>query len=271
MVFHYAGSAIFYENSGKGPAVVLLHGYPESHAIWENFRKELSKSFKVITPDLPGLGQSELLAGIQSMEMMATAIKALLDHEGIKKCVMAGHSMGGYVSLAFAELFPEMLDGLCLFHSMALGDTSEAKTNRDRTIALIRRNKNNFLNQFIPNLFAEQNRESFDLIIRQMKETASACSSEALIACISGMKLRPNRESVLSSLKVPVLFIFGKHDSRMPLDLMLPQTALPRISFTIILGNAGHMGFYEEKDLCIRSIKDFSLQCYSLSEANHSA
>jgi len=271
MVYHYAGNALYYEKQGKGPVLVLLHGYPESNAIWAGFREKLSKKYTVITPDLPGLGQSELLGEIQSMEMMAGAVDALLVHEKVKRCVMVGHSMGGYVTLAYADLYPEKLAGIGLFHSMALEDGEEAKANRDRTIQLIRKSKNSFLNQFFPNLFAGHNIDLFDREIRKMKETASHTSPEALIACMTGMKLRPDRQHVLAGLNVPVLFILGKHDSRMPVERIIPQTMLPGVSFTLILGNAGHMGFYEEEKLSMQAVSDFCGQCYSLSEANHSA
>jgi pimeloyl-ACP methyl ester carboxylesterase len=271
MVYNYAGNALFYEKKGKGPVLVLLHGYPESSAIWAAFRETLSAKYTVVTPDLPGLGQSELLGEVQSMEMMAGAVDALLVHENVQRCVMIGHSMGGYVTMAYADLYPEKLVGIGLFHSLASEDTEEAKANRDRTIQLIRKSKNSFLNQFIPNLFAEHNRDLFDAEIRRMKETASHTSVESLVACMTGMKLRPDRQRVLEELRVPVLFILGKHDSRMPVERIQPQTMLPGVSFTLILGNAGHMGFYEEEKLSMRAVSDFCGQCYSLSEANHSA
>ncbi len=271
MVLNYAGSALYYEKQGKGPVLVLLHGYPESGAIWNRFRERLSEQFTVITPDLPGLGQSELIGEIQSMEMMAAAVDAILKKEKVKKCVMVGHSMGGYVSLAYADLYPEKLVGLGLFHSMALEDGEEAKANRERTIALIRKSKNSFLNQFIPNLFAPHHIDAFDAEIRTMKETAARVPAEALIACMAGMKLRPDRTHVFRNLKVPVLFILGKHDSRMPVERIIPQTQMPEISFILILGNSGHMGFYEDEKLTLRAVADFCSQCYGLSDANHSA
>ncbi len=271
MVFHYLNKALNFQDEGEGPALVLLHGYPETNAIWDEFSKTLTKNFRLIRPDLPGLGDSEQIAEIQSMEMMAVTVKELLDYLKIGECVMIGHSMGGYVTLAFAELFPEKLRGFGLFHSMALEDTEEGKQNRDRTIELIRRNKTNFLNQFIPNLFAGHNRELYSKEVMMLKETGGKASTSSLIALMEGMKLRKDRTEVLRNSRVPVLFILGGHDTRMPVEKIQPQTALPAISQTLILGNAGHMGFFEEKEITLKTISDFCSLCYSLSEANHSA
>ena len=112
MVFNYLNKALNFQDEGEGPALVLLHGYPETNAIWDEFSKTLTKNFRLIRPDLPGLGDSEQIAEIQSMEMMAVTVKELLDYLKIGECVMIGHSMGGYVTLAFAELFPEKLRGV---------------------------------------------------------------------------------------------------------------------------------------------------------------
>ena len=262
MVFEYLGKSLYYKDEGNGRVLVLLHGYPESLAIWDAFAAELSKEFRVIRPDLPGLGDSEQIAEIQGMEMMAVAVKELLDSLEINECVMVGHSMGGYVTLAFAELYPELLKGFGLFHSMAHEDTEEGKKNRDRTINLIRQSKHSFLNQFIPNLFAAHHKDQFARQIAALQEAGNKVETQALIALMEGMKIRKDRLAVLSGSKVPVLFILGRHDARMPVERILPQTALPVLSHTLILGNAGHMGFYEESKISMDTIAFFTRQCF---------
>jgi pimeloyl-ACP methyl ester carboxylesterase len=262
MVFNYLDKSLNFKDEGTGPVLVLLHGYPESLVIWDGFANELSKEFRVIRPDLPGLGDSEQIAEVQSMEMMAVVVRELLGYLNVYQCVMIGHSMGGYVTLAFAELYPELLKGFGLFHSMAMEDTDEGKKNRERTIALIRQSKNSFLNQFIPNLFAEHHREGFSDQIAELQKGGNKVDSQALVALMEGMKIRKDRLDVLANSKVPVLFILGKHDSRMPVERILPQTALPIRSHTLILGDAGHMGFYEEKEISMQTIAFFTRQCF---------
>lgn len=221
--------------------------------------------------DLPGLGESESLAEVHTMELMAESVHALLDRLGIGKCVMVGHSMGGYVSLAFAELFPDYLNGFCLFHSMAIEDSPEGKQARDRTINLILKNRIGFLHQFIPNLFAEESRTRYQNEINRLQKNAVQIMPKALVASMEGMKQRKNRLHVLEDTKVPVLFILGRKDNRIPLDKVMSQIFLPSVSQVLFLGEVAHMGFIEAFAITLKAIKDFTGTCYSLSSANHSA
>ena len=271
MTFQFHNRALHFKDEGQGPALILLHGYPESLAIWDDYAHELSKWFRIIRPDLPGLGNSAQIAEVHTMELMAEAVQALLHHLGVKKCVMIGHSMGGYVTLAFVEQYPEMVNGFGLFHSMAQDDTREGKINRDRTSEMIAKNRSGFLNQFIPNLFAPENQTKYLTQIHALQKIGSKASPEALIACMQGMKLRKKRLHVLENSRVPVLFILGFHDSKMPYDKVLAQTVLPAVCHTLTLKNAAHMGFIEERDVTMITVKSFTAGCYQLSEANHSA
>src|SRR3972149_4760338 len=106
-----------YSDKGKGRVIVLLHGFLESLEIWDEFSNKLSKRFRVLAIDLPGHGKTPAIGYVHSMELMAECAKAVLDSLELRKYVVAGHSMGGYVALAFAEMFPQNLSGLCIFHS----------------------------------------------------------------------------------------------------------------------------------------------------------
>ena len=139
MVLFYtdkAGNRIAYTERGEGDTIVLLHGYLESLLVWDRFSTNLSRHFRVLSVDLPGHGQSDVISGEHSMEMMAERIAGLLDSLGIEKVLMTGHSLGGYVALAFLELFPERLAGYCLFHSHPFADTDEAVERRNREISI---------------------------------------------------------------------------------------------------------------------------------------
>ena len=132
---------IRYTDSGKGPVVVLLHGYLESLEVWNGFSTKLSNHFRVLCFDIPGHGQSDVLHEIQTMEQLAAHIRKALLLLNINKCMMVGHSMGGYVTLMFQKLFPEMLLGFCLFHSHPFADSQEKQKNRMREMELIRDGK----------------------------------------------------------------------------------------------------------------------------------
>lgn len=106
---------IRYSDEGKGRTIVLIHGFPENLEIWKEFSAILSKGFRVIAIDLPGLGESENIGYVHTMDLMAKCVHSVLEELQLRKYVLVGHSMGGYVGLAFAELFPENIKGLCLF------------------------------------------------------------------------------------------------------------------------------------------------------------
>lgn len=121
------GQTLFYRSIGSGPDVLLVHGFGEDGSIWDR-QFEALKGFRLIVPDLPGSGRSQLVPDM-SMEGLASVLYRLLKHLNIGRIAVIGHSMGGYVALAFAEKFPELLSGLGLFHSTAYADTEEKKSN----------------------------------------------------------------------------------------------------------------------------------------------
>lgn len=262
---------LFYKDEGSGPVLVLLHGFTENMGIWDGFARQLRTQFRVIRIDLPGHGKSRSLAKIHTMEMMAGAVKDVLSQLKIRKCVMIGHSMGGYVTLSFASKYSSMLRGFGLFHSQAEGELKEMMITRDRTIAIIRENRYNFLNQFIPDLFAPHNRVKYAKEIKALQDSAESITPESLIAAIEGMKRRSGRLDVLMECKVPVLFIAGKLDVKVPYEKMIEQAAMVQHAELLFLGNIGHMGFIEAKEPTLRAIRNFTETCYSLSSQYHSA
>lgn len=248
-----------YTDSGSGDALVFLHGFCESKEVWTDFVKPLTQKFRIITLDLPGFGANTNQEANFSMEFMADAVQKQLDAIGVKKCILIGHSMGGYVSMAFAEKYSTTLTGLCLFHSSALPDTEEKKENRDKSIDYIERHGvDNFINPFIEPLFYQENRarlqDKIDLMKRIGKQTPKASVQGALAA----MRDRPDRTKVLESLTCPVLFIFGKDDGAVPLDKALEQCHLPANSMVYFLGKTGHMGMFERTYETRKAIEKFA-------------
>lgn len=244
--------------SGKGPVIVLLHGFLESGEIWKNFVRKLRGSFQVITIDLPGHGLSENLSPVHFMDDMAEAVRHVLKSLEVSSCLMVGHSMGGYVTLAYAEKYPRSLRGFVLFHSQAGADSSEARLNRDRTISLVHKDHHGFIMNFIPDLFDPVNVKKFGKEIENLKELAQKTSKEGIIAALEGMKIRPDRQHVLLQSKVPVLFIIGKNDKRIPMEAIMPQTLLPEHSEMLLLDHVGHMGFIEASGKTYDVVKGFA-------------
>jgi len=259
---NYKGKTIHFESAGQGSAVVLLHGFLESSQIWKAFAEDLSKEYRVVTVDFPGHGRSQIIGEVHSMEMMAETVKFVLDKLEITENVIVGHSMGGYVSLAFAQMYPDFIKGIGLFHSQASADSDETKENRRRTINIVRRNRIGFISSFIPDLFAEANIPKFQDEIDLLKKHASEISPEGIIAAIEGMKQRSSKLDLLMQAKIPFLFIAGKEDSRIPVQNVMAQAILPELAEVLILSNVGHMGFIEAKTETLQMIKGFLNQVY---------
>jgi pimeloyl-ACP methyl ester carboxylesterase len=254
----YNTHSIAYTAEGNGKCIVLLHGFTESSRIWKKFDEVLSRSFRVIIIDLPGFGKSECVAEVHTMELFADVVHEVLKVCKVKQCLMVGHSMGGFVTLAFAKKYPEMLLGISLFHSHPFADTEEAKVNRDRAVKLMRESRQNYIFQFIPSLFAPELRKKHEAAIEKLVRQASQITTESLIASAEGMKLRPDSAEFLKTLDIPVLFIVGMKDSRAPLDRIGEMILLPKHSESLVLKEIGHMGYIEAFDKTLQAVWCFA-------------
>jgi len=258
------GQRIHYCSEGKGPAILLLHGFLESLEIWDDFTSVLSKEFTVVRMDLPGHGKSDNFSEVHTMDFMAACAKAILSHLNISNCVLAGHSMGGYVSLAFAGNYPGIAKGIVLFHSQAAPDSPEARKNRERTINIVKMNRSGFIRQFIPELFDPRNIAKFASQIENLIRIASEVNDEGIIAALGGMKERKGWLGLLSTTDLPVLFIVGKQDSRIPPNLVMAQAIIPAHSEVLLLENVGHMGFIEFPEKTLQALRHFALKVSSM-------
>ncbi|MDR1951280.1 MAG: alpha/beta hydrolase [Bacteroidales bacterium] len=238
------------KNSKK--PLVLLHGFMESQAIWDRFFDALGTERCVITLDLPGHGQTLQNADICTMPLMAECVKSVLDAENIEKAAIVGHSMGGYVALEFAHLFPERTACFGLFHSQAAAESEQGKANRNRVLELLKQNKKGFISQFIPDLFAPEHVEKFQNDIQNLIDIAQAMTVENIIAAQLGMRDRACRLNTLKTAGKPVFFVQGKHDKRCTDELIFSQIQLCNHAEVLYL-NCGHMGFLE----CEREVLEF--------------
>lgn len=254
---HFNGRKIAFTDQGEGACVVLLHGFTESLDIWDDFSAELAKQFRVLCVDLPGHGGSECLGECHTMEQMADLVMAVLEHRGVQRCALLGHSMGGYVSMAFADKFPQRMNGLCLFHSVPTADPPQGREKRLRTIAFVKQHHRAFLSMFIPDLFAPASREVYAEVIEQLVIRARAMTADSIIAAQRGMMERPDRSAVLAAAQYPVLFILGKLDSRIDFQSALKVVALPKDAVLLSLGGVGHMGYIEARDKTLYAVETF--------------
>jgi pimeloyl-ACP methyl ester carboxylesterase len=249
---------ISYYKTGIGNPVVLLHGFGEDATIWDGLHKELEGHYTTIRVDLPGTGGSEFSENDSSMDSMAAMVQQILEIEEIPNCVMLGHSMGGYVALAFAKNYPQSLSAIGLIHSTAFADSETMRETRKKSIAFIENyGAARYLQQTLPNLFAPKFvKEHRDVVDEQIRKS-SYISKETLIAYIKAMMHRNESIDWLKEAGLPVLFIIGKEDYAVAFLTSMQQCHLPKISYIHILKDTGHMGMLENGILLNKMVLEF--------------
>lgn len=254
----YKEGKIHYYDQGKGDAIVLIHGYLESAEIWNSLAAKLSEKFRIISVDLPGHGFSDMCEEANSMESMAAMIRKLLDELSINKVFLTGHSLGGYVALAFLELFQERLSGYCLFHSQPFADPPEATEKREREIKIVTAGKKDLMYpDNVSRMFADKNLDKFSEALLRSKDIASRISAEGIIGVLKAMMERPSRLSFMEKGLVPCLWILGSLDNYIPCEAIQKKIRLPENAKVVILENSGHMGFVEEEEKSVEVITEF--------------
>ena len=257
----FKNTKISYTDSGKGPVVVLLHGFLENKHMWKEVIPIISKNKRVLALDLLGHGQSGCLGYIHSMEIMAEAVSAVLKSLRIRKITLIGHSMGGYVSLALSEKNPEMIRGLCLLNSTATSDDTSRKKLRERANKMAQINLSNIVRMSFINLFSERSKEIFNPEIQLALSEALQTSLQGYSASQEGMKIRPNRLSVLKNNHFKKLFILGKKDPVLPVNKGIKEAEETQ-SETVVL-SGGHMSHIENSDELTRILNTFIRQSLS--------
>jgi pimeloyl-ACP methyl ester carboxylesterase len=251
----YKNTQISYSDSGKGTAVVLLHGFLENKTMWDLYVSELSKKNRIITIDLLGHGETESLGYVQTMEENADVVHDVLAKLRIRKAIFVGHSMGGYVALAFAELYPEKMKGLVLLNSTSKEDSTERKKNRDRAIKAVKKDYETFIRLSISNLFSEDNREILAKEIEQVKTQALKTPLQGIVASLEGMKIRKDREFLLHTTTYSKLLILGKKDPVLNYEENLEQ--IKNSDVELITFPDGHMSSIENQDELLTVLADF--------------
>ena len=266
---HRTGSttlgSVFYETAGEGPVtLLLLHGFPFDRRLWYKLIPQL-KGAKIILPDLPGFGNSALTANEASMETYAEAIYTVLQCEGTSRVILAGHSMGGYIALAFAEKYPHMVSGLSLIHSSAFADDEDRKLKREQVKAFITQHgAQQFTRSFVPGPFSPDFTNTPE--IETLIHWAEDCTAEGLIAAVEAMKNRPDRTHVLKNLTIPVQFITGEKDPIFNPGITYQQAVIPTTGIIDLMKDSGHMGMIENADEMANMLTGFIQFCNLFKE-----
>lgn len=245
---------LHFEIKGNGKeTLVLLHGFMENLTIWEDLEKHLSKDFSLLKIDLPGHGKSETIAEIQTMELMAEEVKKVIDFNKLTNIHLLGHSMGGYISLAFAEKYPEFLKTLTLFFSTFLTDDDEKKEQRIKSYRIVKDAFAHYARAGVPNLFNPNEKDVLEGKIETALEIALSTNNLGALACVKGMVERTDKKHILETLESKILVLAGKHDNAVKTEKTIKN--LPdRTNIKSYVLDCGHNGHWEKPSICAEII-----------------
>jgi 3-oxoadipate enol-lactonase len=245
-------------------AVVLLHGFAEQLELWQDYTQKIGKYYRVIVPDLRGhTPGSHIKDSSWSINDMAWDIKTLLDYCTIHRAVLIGHSMGGYVALKMAKLFPDRIKGLSLFHSHPFADTDAVKHNRTATITrLMAQEKADVINGLIERILPEEFRTQQSSATESLRVMMMKPSAEGLIGATIAMRDRTDTTNVLVQAQYPVQFIIGGQDSIVPRDQLLALVPTIRSASVEYLHTVGHQGMVESPAVCLKILQAFITRCW---------
>jgi pimeloyl-ACP methyl ester carboxylesterase len=261
---------LHYTITGKGPVVILLHGFGEDSTIWQHQVQYLQSSYQLLVPDVRGSGSSAHLSPAESIEHMAEDVMEVLKQEQITNCTIIGHSMGGYITLALAEKHPSYFNGIGLVHSTSYADSEEKKQARAKSIEFIKENTAaEFIKVTIPNLFGEIFKKEHSNEVEALIKRGDHFSKEHLIAYYTAMMNRRDRTQIIQQTKVPVLYFIGSEDKAVNPADALEQAAFPAICCVEQIKGIAHMGMLEATAQLNKAIEDFLnlVQQNSLSPA----
>ena len=251
-------SAIDFFEKGTGQPLILIHGFCETSQMWTDFAKELSKEFRVVCPDLPGIGGSAITDDQISLEATAAILERWMEEIQVINPIVIGHSMGGYITLALLELMGTRIKALGLFHSSAFADDDAKKDMRNRAIVFLRKHGvEKFVTSFVPPLFPEHRRVELSKEIDRAIEDAKRSTLDGLIAFAGAMRDRKDRLDILKDYSGSKLLIAGAEDGAVKIEASRAQ----KEAFThyFELEGVGHMGMVEKKAETLGIIRKFCL------------
>lgn len=253
------GTGIAYDDRGEGEVLVLLHGFCGSSAYFERITPELSKNYRVITPDLRGHGQSDAPLGAYTIEQMADDIAGLMESLGVNQYTLIGHSLGGYVTLSLVQRYASQLKGFGLLHSTGFPDSEEAKEKRLKAVTTIQNEGiTHFIEGLVPGLFAPDNVEKLSDEVLRVKEIGYKTPPQGASGAALAMRERADRTSVLAAAALPILLIAGENDRLIPAEKTF--TVQGSNVTEAVIKAAGHMSMYEAPEQLVEVINGFVKQ-----------
>lgn len=246
------GINIAYVRQGKGVPLVLIHGYPLDHRIWDEIAPLLQQEFDLIVPDLRGFGESDVMEADDSILEYASDIVGLLTHLKIKKAFLAGHSMGGYVSLAFAREYPERVSGLAMISSQVQPDPPERKESRYATAKqVLDKGLNVVIDAMAPKLSVDVRVQNF---VRQLIAQQKPLG---VFSALYAMADRPDSAEIFAAFGFPVVIVHGELDALIPVERGREMKATLASAHYVELAGLGHMPMMENPQAVAEALRFF--------------
>lgn len=248
---------LFFEDHGAGLPVVLLHGFPFDHTLWRAQVEALRGSFRMITPDLRGQGRSPVTDGVYPMDLLARDVIGLLDDLGIARAVWAGHSIGGYITMAALRIAPERIAGIALVATQHLADSEERRRGRIAAAEKARGpGPHTVSTAMVQAMFAP----GYDLASptgQQIIDLMGCIAPQGIAGTQLGMAERPDSTETLRAVRVPALVIAAANDQIVPLDVARQMAQTIALARLVEIGGAGHLVMIEQPDATTAALREF--------------
>jgi pimeloyl-ACP methyl ester carboxylesterase len=253
-----ADGTIGFDDVGRGPAVVLLHAFPLSRAMWRRQVDALQHAHRLIVPDLRGFGDSSGFPGTPSVDQLADDVAMVLDEVGVDRAVVGGLSMGGYVSLAFARRHPRRLRGLILANTRAEPDDEAARANRDRLIAQAAAGTgSSVIEGMLPRLLSPATLAERPAVAEEVRLIGAAQVSAGIVGALRALRDRPDARPSLAAIAVPTLVLVGRDDALTPVAASeVLASSIPGARLVILVG-AGHLSNLEQPAAFNTAVRSF--------------
>jgi 3-oxoadipate enol-lactonase len=247
-----------YDDVGSGPAILLVHGYPFNRTMWDEQLAALRDNYRVIRLDLRGHGESESSEGPATMDLMAQDIASLLDQLGISRAVIGGLSMGGYVAIAFYQLFPGRVEKLLLADTRAQADPEEGKKVRgEQAQKILAEGMGGIADTMLPKLLAPETVSKRPEVVKRVRTMMLQTKPEGAAAALGGMAVREDQTGRLAQINVPTLILVGREDAITPVADSEKMHEVIEGSRLIVIENAGHVSNIEQPEQFNRALNDF--------------
>ena len=234
---------LFVADEGRGPPLLLVHGFPLDHSMWQHQLAAFAPDHRVIAPDLRGFGHSDVTPGTVGMDQFADDLAALLDALHVTEPVtFCGLSMGGYIAWQFWLRHASRLSRLVLCDTRAVADTDEVARGRRVTAErVLQEGPAIVADTMLGRLCCDATRREQPELVADLRRVILATAPHGIAAALRGMAQRPDVTALLAEVRVPTLVICGAHDEISPVEEMRQIAAnIPAAQFAIV-PNSGHM------------------------------